>query len=151
MLWIVSIIIFFSFLTLSGGVSFRHSSTYFRNPACGDAVWLTQNVRIKSSISPFVGGAWRLGRLRLNTLLSVWEEDVEGHGEEQGEECWESGGVGEGGALWLCAVVFTLVAAGLVVKHCTGEGLSRWRRTDSCGSLKWRSSSQDSQRNISSR
>lgn len=40
-----------------------------------------------------------LARLRPDTLLSVWEEDVEGEGDKEGEECWESGGVGEGGAL----------------------------------------------------
>lgn len=105
-LWIVSMIFFLSFFTLSGGVSFRHSSTYLRNPAWGDAVWLWQNVLMKSSNSLEVEGGRRLARLRPDTLLSVREEDVEG--EEEGEERWESGGVGEGGASRLRDVMFSL-------------------------------------------
>lgn len=35
---------------------------------------------------------------------------MEGDGEEQGEECWESGGVGEGGALRFSDVMFSFVA-----------------------------------------
>lgn len=61
---------------------------------------------MKSSTSLVVVGRHRLARLRPDTLLSVWEED--GDGEEKGEECWESGGVGEGGASRLCDVRFRL-------------------------------------------